>query len=73
MPMLFKWYTAGVDICAVLQPLPSYKKGVGLRGSIFLTELKLYDKLCCTFTALKLCATHVWTVVPSVVESTARR
>ena len=35
MPMLFQWYTAAVDICTVLQPLPSYKKGVGLRGTTF--------------------------------------
>ena len=35
MSMLFKWYTTAVDICTVFQPLPSYKKGVGLRGTIF--------------------------------------
>ena len=59
MPMLFKWYSAVVDICTVLQPLPSCKKGVGLRGTI-LKVPKLDNK--CTFTDLKICATHVWTV-----------
>lgn len=51
---------------------PKLQKGGGAQRYHFLTEPKLYNKLWCTFTGLKLCATHVWTVVPQSLSSASR-
>ena len=41
------------------------KKGVGLRG---IYHFWRNHKIVCTFTGLKFCATHVWTVVPQSLK-----